>query len=227
MSLNLMTKLRQLIKNAVVSLITDDTTKHPETQVDYNGITTEALRFGPYGLSSNPPLGSYAMLLSPQAREGVGIALIDMGHERFKELKEGEVQIGNYLTRASIKFDEQGNIVMVLPEGGNLTVEAPSGDATVNITGNSTTNVDGDVVLSATGNVNLTTEANLQANVTGNVVLQAGGSVSLSAASLDITGNVNITGAVNVTGDVVAIGHSLATHTHVHGVGPSVTAPPT
>ncbi len=151
-----MRALKHLIRRGILSLLLDDSSDYPLAQITYNGISTDAMRMGVYGVSSQPPLDSLAMVLSPFARLDDPVAVIDDVLGRFKGLKEGEVQLGNYITRSSVKFEEDGSITIDLPNGGDMKValsdgdiivDAGSGDVTLTA---GTTTINGDLIVTGT-----------------------------------------------------------------------------
>lgn len=64
----------------------------------------------PYGLCSNPPLGSSGVAINVNGGGSYPTGIVDYPSQRFKDLEEGEVAIGNYNTGSYIKFDKDGNI---------------------------------------------------------------------------------------------------------------------
>ena len=118
-------RILQMIKQAVITLVTSDTSAYPQGQAEYNGKITNYTRLSPYGLDSNPPVGSSVILLSSQGQEAVkfGIASDFLG--RKKELKEGEVALYNTLTQSLVLLKENGDIEIStsnLIVNGNLEV---------------------------------------------------------------------------------------------------------
>ena len=156
--------IKKLIRYCRISLLGDDSAAYPNDQVVHNEVPINAYRFSPYGLSSRPPLDALGLMLSPGCRNDSPVVLIDQPLERFKNLKPGEVKVGNYQTKAEVHFDQAGNIVItpksassvkvIVDGGGNVDIEAPGANinltaATVAITGNLT--VSG--TISATGDI--------------------------------------------------------------------------
>lgn len=99
-----------MIKQAVISLVTDDSSDYPKGQADYNGKTTEFMRYSPYGLCSNPPKGSWVLLLASQAQSALKIGFISDVLNRKKGLKKGEVALFNTKTGAFVFLKEGGGI---------------------------------------------------------------------------------------------------------------------
>ncbi len=136
------------IKKALVSLLIKDDTTYPRTQVSYNGVTTDAYRFSPYGISSHPPLDSLAILLSPDGRGDDPVALIADPLNRAKDLAEGEVQLENQITKSFLKFRADKGVELSVAQDGDLVVTLVGGNAVIDVTG--------DITVDATGNVTIT-----------------------------------------------------------------------
>lgn len=113
------------IKQAILTAITD-AGNYPRASAVYKGKPTECIRHSVYGVSSAPPGGSLGILFEVDGSNGTRYGIFDYVTGRFKNLTPGEVQIGNYLTQASIKFDKDGNVL----------VNVPSGNLTANVSGN-------------------------------------------------------------------------------------------
>lgn len=105
-------KISQIIKQAYVSLTTDDSEAYPLAQVTSNEMASDAVRLSPYGLDSNPPAESFCLLLSSQAQEAVKFAIISDMMNRKKSLAQGEVALYNTLTHAIVKLSASGNILI-------------------------------------------------------------------------------------------------------------------
>jgi phage gp45-like len=177
--MKIITFIRNLIKRGVVTRATDDTGQFAIAQVQWiAGKSGNVEVVYPYGVSGYAPVGSLALMFNVMGHESNRAAIINNPKIRFKDLKEGEVAIGNFLTRSYIKFLENGDIEVIGVASQNVTI---TGDVNLTIGGNCN--------IIATGNINATA-ANLTANISGNA---------------DITcPQVDITGALSVTGDVTA-----------------------
>lgn len=121
--------IKNLIRYAKVTLINDDSSKYPYTQMTYNGKTANVTTVNPYGHYSVAPLNSLAVVWQINAQEEnlAGVCFNPAG--RFKGLKTGEVLNGNELTGSYIKFANSNEIDIV-----------SKGDLVLNITGNVTIN---------------------------------------------------------------------------------------
>lgn len=149
--------LRALVRFCRLSLESNDQSDYPTAQFSKNGIATDALRWSPYGLSSNPPVNSLGLMLLPYGRSDSPVVISDLPLERFKPLKPGEVKLGNYLTKASLFFDEAGEIEITakagasvkitVSGGGDVEIEAGAGNVSIAA---ATVAIDGDVTVTGT-----------------------------------------------------------------------------
>jgi phage gp45-like len=103
----------RLIKNLfkIAKLLSvDDSGDYQFMTVTTLGKTQKVLSFKPYGLMSSPPVDSVVGLWSQQGQESNGIGIADDPKNRIvKNMVEGEVALGNYITASHVKFDEDGN----------------------------------------------------------------------------------------------------------------------
>jgi phage gp45-like len=89
------------------------------------GKTQKVLSFKPYGLMSSPPVNSIVGLWSQQAQESNGIGIADDPKNRpIKDMAEGEVALGNYVTGDYLYFDEDG--VLDIKSTVSTKISAPS-----------------------------------------------------------------------------------------------------
>jgi len=161
-----------MIKYGAVSQQTDDTTPAQKVQVRTQSVERECLALYPYGFFANAPKGALAVLLNLNGQEDnkVGMPFIPQeefeGEEgRFKDLQPGEVLVGNLLTRAFVKFDRDGHII----------VEA-NGDVEVTATGDVSVSA-GDVIIQAE-NAIVDADSVLLGGTGGPAVARVGDSVS-------------------------------------------------
>ena len=103
-------KVLSTIKQAVITLVTSDSSQYPRGQAKYNDKVTNYTRLSPYGLVSNPPKGSWVLLLSSMAQSAVkfGIASDMLG--RIKGLKEGECGLYNTKTTSYVLLKANGDV---------------------------------------------------------------------------------------------------------------------
>lgn len=98
------------LKRCVVQSV-DDKSDYPTMQVKYlKNVIKLVQKLGIYGICSNPPKGSNGILFPILGSDSNIACLADDIKNRFKDLKEGEVILGNYLTKSFIKFNQDGGI---------------------------------------------------------------------------------------------------------------------
>ena len=179
------------IKQAFLKLIQIDGSAYPRATTSYKGREFSTVRQSVYGVSSMPPKNSLCLLFQVEGAQGLQYGIFDFPTGRFKNLEEGEVQVGNYLTRAFIKFDKDGNV----------TIEAPN-NCTVNVGGNMSATVGGALTADVTGATNITTDSlNITAtngsNIDGSLIVTG----DITANNFDSSGiGVDFNGHIH-TGD--------------------------
>lgn len=154
--------------------------------------------FSPYGIMHNPPVGSLGLLFSVNSLESHTIGIFDDPNNRtLKNLDNGEVAIGNYITGDYVYF-KNGQIIKVRATG-NVDVE-----------------VDNNLIIDA-GN-DITAEAGNSATLTAPTVTINGNTT--------INGNLVVNGSISSTSTIsaptIAAASSLTIGglemgTHVHG----------
>lgn len=134
--------IKSLIKRAILKLsVKDDTGYNQVSQVESLGNTSNAEIINSYGMSSNPPKDSNAIIMNVQGNEENKIAFVQSSGNRFKGLKESEVKIGNYIKGSYIYFNENNEILF--SNGlGNVII---NNNGSININGVTIT-LDGDIV---------------------------------------------------------------------------------
>jgi phage gp45-like len=137
-----------MIKQAIISLINDDSSAYPNAQATYNGKATKYTRLSPYGLDTNPPNGSWILLINSQAQESNKFGIASDFLNRKKNLIEGEVVLHNTQTQSFVYLKSNGDIEI------NSTGDISMTGTNVNITGDVV--VTGDI--DATGTITGTTD---------------------------------------------------------------------
>lgn len=110
-------RITNIIKRAFITLAGGDNDKFQTTQINYLGKVADMEVIYPYGLCGNPPAGSLVLLFNVQGQEENKAGIANLPNQRFKNLKPGEVVLGNYLTGSYIKFLENGDIEMFAKSG--------------------------------------------------------------------------------------------------------------
>lgn len=217
--------IRNLIRRGVVSRKTEDLGQFSIAQLKWGSDkvgNVEVLQ--PYGLSSYAPVGSLGLIFNVMGHEENRAAIINDPKKRFKNLKEGEVALGNFLTKSVIKFLESGDIEITGKANQNITI---IGDSNLTVGGNTTITTTGNITINTTGNNSIITNGDTSITTTGNTTIDTTGDTSVSSdgdlsatvggsLTADITGNtsitsplVAITGALQVSGEITAF-YSLA-----------------
>lgn len=115
-------KFYNIIKSAYVSLTNDDTSTYPTAQAAYKGKVANFVRLSPYGLDSNPPQGSFVLLLSSYGQESNKLGISSDMTRRQDSLKEGEVALYNTKTQAFVLLKQDGSIAI---SAQNVTINSP------------------------------------------------------------------------------------------------------
>lgn len=149
---NLYNTAVSLIKLARIASV-DDSGNLRLGYVDFLDKKQRVNVFSPYGLMHHPPAGSVSILFSLQGQESNTVSISDDPKNRpIRDMKEGEVAIGNYMTGDHAYFDEDGNLTGVVTKDLDLTIGANS---TVEIGGNASVTVAGNIAMTG-ANISLT-----------------------------------------------------------------------
>lgn len=190
-------KILHLFKRGVISKVSNDRDVYQTAQVSYLGKTADTEILYPYGLCGNPPRGSLALIMNVQGHEDNRTAICNYPGARFKNLTEGEIALGNYMTKSHVKFNSNGDITIEC--NNNMTVTV-SKDDNVTINGNATVNITGTAQVTA-------------ASVTVAAPVTVNGDVT-------INGNLSVDGTSTSSGSMSApefTAGSINLTTHVHG----------
>jgi len=137
-----------------------DADNYPVVKTEYFGQKCEVEVISPYGIYSGIPKEAEGVILNIGRNEENRVAILDTPRTRFKNLKAGELVLGNTMTRSNMKFSE---------------------DKSINITGANNTLI----VIDADGNVSITTAGTFTINATGNVVIN-GAEIHLNGSSVGL-----------------------------------------
>ena len=113
----LSTKIKNIIKQAYISLVDNDENIYPIGQASFNGKASKFTTLSVYVICSNPPLDSHILLFSSQGQESVKFGIINDFLNRKKGLKEGEVCLFNSKTKSYILLKQDGSIVVFSDNG--------------------------------------------------------------------------------------------------------------
>lgn len=165
----LYTKIINLVKRAYVSKSLPDNKEANVTQVSYFGKAGTSEVVSPYGVYVNLPKDLQVLLFAVQGQEDNRACIGYSQADRFKNLKEGEVLIGNPKTKTFIKFNENGSITIDSKSKIEIT---SAGELNINVTGA--------VKLTASGSVDIDSpQVNL--GVGGQKIARLGDQVTVGA----------------------------------------------
>lgn len=106
----MISKLVNMIKKATIKNLFADNQNAQIVQIQYLNKTAVSELINVYGISSLPPIGSQFVAFNLGGEEGNKFGFPYSPAQRFKNLKEGEVVVGNVKTGASVKFNADGSI---------------------------------------------------------------------------------------------------------------------
>lgn len=113
---NLLTKISNLVKRAVITLTNDDSKNISHCQATYLDKVSPIETIYPYGFGANAPVGNIVLLFNIGANEANLAGIPYSQKDRFKNLKSGEVVVGSPKTGSYIKFLENGDIEILSKE---------------------------------------------------------------------------------------------------------------
>ncbi len=152
-----------MFKFGYVSNIEDDAGDLPVAQYTYHGQAKDIVTIYPYGFCANAPADNLAVVVNMGTTDQK-IVFTASGKDRFKNLKGGEVVVGNFVTGDFVKFNSEKKIEVV--SGGSVDITAPA----INVNGGAA--ITGDVTVSG----GLTVSGDITGgSVTGGTVSTTGG----------------------------------------------------
>ena len=95
---NVLQKIKAFFKFGYVSNIGDDARDLPISQYTYHGEPKDIVTIYPYGFCDNAPADNLAVVVNMGTTDEK-IAFTASGKDRFKNLKGGEVVVGNFVGR--------------------------------------------------------------------------------------------------------------------------------
>jgi len=115
-------KISGIIKLGYVTRIDSDDGLDSTVQVGFLGKTLDVSLYSPYGVSSNIPQGSTVVMAANNGSNENNIGYGSFPENRFRDLKEWELKIGNFKTKANVFFNEAGEIVVLAKSGENIVL---------------------------------------------------------------------------------------------------------
>ncbi len=206
----MLNQLQNMIKRCYLSIVADDTKNYQVGQITYLGKPGgDAEILSLYGFSFNPPIDSQGIVLTISGREENRVALLNLPKQRFKNLLPGEVQVGNFEQQTSVKFDNDGNVIITstkdvivnsardvtVTSGRNVDVTA-TGDVTVSssqavsVTGATTVTVTApDIILDASASVSINSPLT-KLGVGGASLARTGDQITVNVGGTDYFGTI-------------------------------------
>ena len=175
-------KIKNMIKRGFVSKSMDDKEGISIAQVSYLGSIGISEILSPYGLNSRLPTGIQVAIFSVQGNENNRLSIGYSQTDRFKNLEEGEVVVGNPQTGANIKFKSDGSIYIKSIDP--VTIEAPSVtiiNGSININGNADIKVNGEATIDA---------AKTNLGIGGNEIARKGDAVVVDVGGTPYNGTI-------------------------------------
>lgn len=135
-------KVKNIIKFARITLSGADDGLDTISQITGTGKPINAQMVLPYGLAARAPKNASVLLFSAGGSSQNPVGIPFFTENRFRDLKEWEVALGNFKTKAMIFFNEDGNVRIETASGasqGFLEFNVTTGQC--NINGNFTVDV--------------------------------------------------------------------------------------
>jgi phage gp45-like len=161
--MSVLNKIRAMLKFGYVSNIGDDSRDLPISQCTYHEQSKDIVTIYPYGFCANAPADNLAVVVNMGTTDQK-IAFPASGKDRFKNLKGGEVVVGNFVTGDFVKFNAEKKIEVV--SKNSVDIKAPD----INLNGRTT--IKGDVTVS--GGLSVSDDIT-GGSVTGGTVSTTGG----------------------------------------------------
>lgn len=188
-----------------VSAKSDDSGSRPELVVSYQNRQIKTYPIYTYGYSCVPPVGqTQAVITQVAASDSNTISFASSPQIRFKNLQEGEVKVGNYLTNSFVFFRR---------------------DSTIEI--NSTESV----IIQAAESVTVNASDAVTVTASGAVTINGADSITLNVGAATVTlTDTKLTSTVPIESpEFTTQPGGLSFSAHVHGNvtnGPDVTGGP-
>ena len=110
MSDELKTKLKNMVRIGQVSRTDSDASLDQVPQFEAMGSPVNASLIQPYGLCANVPKNATAVLFNVNGSSKSTVGIAGFPENRFRDLKEWEVKIGNFKAKCYTYFRDDGTI---------------------------------------------------------------------------------------------------------------------
>ena len=171
-----------IVRRSQITRGSADANSFQTAQVSYMGRVSDTEILWPYGMYGSVPINSLCVTFAVNGQEENKVTLPARSHKRIRRnLKVGEVGIGNFNTQSEVFFNSDGDVEINAKKNLKITV---TGDCEISVSGNVT--ITGGTITLA-GNVAL-------GGVGGLPIARVGDSVTVGASSGVITsGSINHT----------------------------------
>lgn len=191
--------IQNLIKRLTTTSVTFDEGLTQYVKASYMGksVTTQVLH--DYGFVSSPPIGSLGICVNPRGEENDKASFFFHPLHNVNNLLPGETVIGNFVLKATMYFNAQGQAVVTLPDdliifcnnltatvAGNSTITVAK-NSTNTIVGNATTNITGAKTVTVGTASAVTIGAAATVGIGGDAVVNVDGNTTLSTTNLTAT----------------------------------------
>lgn len=147
-------------------------------------------RIGEWGLASNPPIDSQAVVVALGGNRGQLVVLgVEDRKTRRKNLPAGAVELYSAHGTARIRIDAAGVISI-----DGTQVNGTTGPIALNVTGNVAITASGSVTVTAVAGPATVNGATVTVNAAGAATINAGGAATIAAGSVAIGANAVIDG---------------------------------
>lgn len=164
----LKTFISNMIKRAVLTRPADDSKDYSVAQIKYFSKVAKCEMISPYGLFVNAPIDSHLIVWNFNGNEENKGGMAYLHADRYKNLKPGEVQVGNPFHGNYVKFDNDGNVL-------------------INTFSNMTLNSSKNINATATQNITLSAKIDATFSALNDMVLKSGGLDTFKSDSAGLT----------------------------------------
>lgn len=199
-------KLKSLIKRCITVSEPREINQTQMVDIRYMGRkATPSQVIHDYGFYSSAPTNSIGLCMSVRGEEDDRVSFVYSPLYYGKPLLQNEVILGNFVKDATLKFDVEGNAILIVP--GDVIVQCRHSSITCDTTS---------VIASGHASLNcmsstLTSGATCQIN--------AGEEISLNAPTISLNGVAAAPQSLSVTGGLTSEGIEVSKSNHKHDPG--------
>lgn len=194
----MLTKLKNLIKRCVTTSIPVQQEQIQSVNINYmdrKNVTSQVIH--DYGYYSCAPIGSIGVCINPRAESDDCVSMVYHPKYYGKILKETEVILGNFVKNATLKFDDEGNVQLNLPDTLTIVCE----NANISCQSSSLTCESASIIAG------------------DDIKLRAGSSFNVSSPAITLDGLVIAPKGMAVMGGMTSEGIEVSKTDHKHDAG--------